>query len=521
LKSDGTVAAWGGNSAIPSGLSGVVAIAAGGINSPRHSMALKSDGTVMAWGSNTSGQTTIPTGLIGVVAIAAGGSHSMALKIDGISFINNLPNGDVLLASETGKLRHYARTFRTILPESPNAIPLPVVLSTTQRPGTGLVDIDFRVDDADDATVEVAALAFRNGGNTLADVIPIKTLVEGTANKVGAGVATGQVHRITWDARADVSGDFEQVQIEILAKDGRGLLNLDYIQIPAGMAKPRLEISKTPLKDADFYTAWLWLIAIGATDVDFENGRILSSQGQVVVNSGLKAEYFANSDFTGQSVVRIAESISFAGYSGERVEIVEGVVFGIYSIRWEGDFLPKKSGEYSLSYRVAQRQIEWWEVDSPGWIHVGVNVWIDGKKVIHENSPNSFYVSAVADKAVPIVIEYADYGGDWRSFFLTVSPPGEWLRGANGSDFQTVDSYASGSSTTAAGRAFLLARMGLREATPQEILRAQEAGTPGVINQWTPPLQVGPGERPLKVNAYGFETGDTGTWVVPISSGTP
>jgi hypothetical protein len=63
--------------------------------------------------------------------------------------------------------------------------------------------------------------------------------------------------------------------------------------------------------------------------------------------------------------------------------------------------------------------------------------------------------------------------------------------------------------------------MGLREATPQEILRAQEAGTPGVINQWTPPLQVGPGERPLKVNAYGFETGDTGTWVVPISSGTP
>ncbi|MEY4245996.1 MAG: hypothetical protein RLZZ245_3581, partial [Verrucomicrobiota bacterium] len=72
-------------------------------------------------------------------------------------------------------------------------------------------------------------------------------------------------------------------------------------------------------------------------------------------------------------------------------------------------------------------------------------------------------------------------------------------------------------STTAAGRAFLLARMGLREATAEEILRAQEAGTPGVINQWTPPLQVGPGERPVKVNAYGFETGDTGTWVVPIT----
>ena len=64
---------------------------------------------------------------------------------------------------------------------------------------------------------------------------------------------------------------------------------------------------------------------------------------------------------------------------------------------------------------------------------------------------------------------------------------------------------------------FLLARMGLREATPAEILRAKEAGTPGVINQWDPPLQVGPGERPVKVNAYGFETADTGVWVVPTT----
>jgi hypothetical protein len=83
LKMGGTVVAWGndsfGQSAIPQGLSGVVAIAGGKI----HSLALKSDGTVVAWGDNSYGQSAIPRGLSGVVAIATGNSHSLALKSDG------------------------------------------------------------------------------------------------------------------------------------------------------------------------------------------------------------------------------------------------------------------------------------------------------------------------------------------------------------------------------------------------------------------------------------------------------
>jgi len=83
LKSDGTLVAWGRNSdgqtTVPAGLSGVVAIAAGGA----HTVALKSDGTVVAWGGNDRGQTTVPAGLSGVVAIAAGGAHTVALKSDG------------------------------------------------------------------------------------------------------------------------------------------------------------------------------------------------------------------------------------------------------------------------------------------------------------------------------------------------------------------------------------------------------------------------------------------------------
>ena len=88
LKQDGTVVAWGrdseGQTKVPAGLSGVVAIAAGG----SHTVALKQDGTVVAWGSNkdfegkNAGQTTVPAGLSGVVAIAAGRDHTVALKLD-------------------------------------------------------------------------------------------------------------------------------------------------------------------------------------------------------------------------------------------------------------------------------------------------------------------------------------------------------------------------------------------------------------------------------------------------------
>ena len=83
LKSDGTVAAWGyneyGQSTVPAGLSDVVAIS-GGV---AYSLALKSDGTVAAWGRDNHDQSTVPSGLADVVAISAGGYHSLALKSDG------------------------------------------------------------------------------------------------------------------------------------------------------------------------------------------------------------------------------------------------------------------------------------------------------------------------------------------------------------------------------------------------------------------------------------------------------
>ncbi len=77
--------------AIP-GLTNVVAVSAGGSD---HSLALLDDGTVRSWGSNIHGELGIGaiggggstiqtvTGLTGVVAVSAGGLHSLALLQDG------------------------------------------------------------------------------------------------------------------------------------------------------------------------------------------------------------------------------------------------------------------------------------------------------------------------------------------------------------------------------------------------------------------------------------------------------
>jgi alpha-tubulin suppressor-like RCC1 family protein len=88
LRSDGTVVAWGAfltegtiltETNVPAGLSNVVAIATG----IDHSMALRADGTVVCWGDNYFGQTNVPAGLTNAVAVAAGYQFSCALRADG------------------------------------------------------------------------------------------------------------------------------------------------------------------------------------------------------------------------------------------------------------------------------------------------------------------------------------------------------------------------------------------------------------------------------------------------------
>ena len=402
-------------------------------------------------------------------------------------------SGDLIGIYSDRVARLWKRTFRTVHAEPVNALPLPTIVSQQRRPGTALVDVDYSVKDADNVTVQTAALAFKNGGNSLADVIPITSFAEGTGSKLGANIATGQTHRFTWDVARDWSTDFGDVQLEILAKDGRDLLNLDFIQIPASSDEAALKISRSPLTDKDFLSVWYWLIATGDPGIRLENGAIEQVGGQPHA-AGLWGEYFQNTDFTGTLVdQKIDESFSFSSGSG-----------GFFSIRWTGEFVPEKTGQYTFRYGVDD----------------AVNIWIGGEKVVSDNTPYpTFTVTATANVPLPIRIDYDDRGSGWRTFYLNVIPPGESERAAIGRDFQCIGAsrFASGNSTSAYGRAYIFQKMGLREATAAEVTRAKEAGTPGVVNQWDPKLRVGPDERPAKINAYLFDTGADGYWVVPVN----
>jgi DNA-binding beta-propeller fold protein YncE len=412
-------------------------------------------------------------------------------------------SGDLIVANGDRKVRVWKRTFRTVHPEPSNAIPLPAILSQGRRPGSSLVDVEYRVKDADDATVQTAALAFKNGGNSLSDVIPITSLAEGTGNKLGANIATGQTHRFTWNVAGDWNTDFAEVQLEVLAKDNRGLINLDFLRIPAGGGNPELKISRSPVNDNDFLSVWYWLLATGDPAIRFEDGKVKTLDGSEGKISGLIAEYFENADFSGTRLERI-DAVPYSTYYVN--DYFYGVPFTVRAIRWTGEFVPKKTGAYNV-YCSLDGQCK---------------VVVAGSMVIDQRSSQGFVIDAQAGVPVPIIFEIRAGLESWNSthryFSLSITPPGEGSRSAQNGDFQNTQDWLSfGNSTTRLGRDFIFQRMGLREATAAEVMRAKEAGTPGVINQWEPKLKVGPGERPAKVNAYGFDTGADGYWVVPVS----
>ena len=188
--------------------------------------------------------------------------------------------GRIFRASGTSVTVHHRAIGGVENAPTYNALPQPAVIAAEQRPGTTFMDVDYIVTDPDDATVQVAALGFVNGGNDLASVLPLKTFVEGTEANLGTGQATNTPRRFTWNAAADWATDFGQVQVEVLAKDGRGLYPFRWVTIPATETAPAFQVSDRPLPDADLMSLWYWLVATGDSVIRLEGGKLYGTEGR-------------------------------------------------------------------------------------------------------------------------------------------------------------------------------------------------------------------------------------------------
>jgi hypothetical protein len=205
-----------------------------------------------------------------------------------------------------------------------NVPPTPVILSAVQRSGTTFMDIDYRVNDPDDATVQTAALGFVNGGNNLSNILTLKTLMEGTATNLGTNVPANTPLHLTWNVAADWNTNFGNVQVEILAKDGRGLLPFHWITLPSNGPNPEVTINNVPITDSDLLPIWYWLIATGDPAIQLVNGQILA------VGGGF-----------GSNVLAQGTSTSWFGraFLWDR--------FNIHSL-WAGEITRAKAGRYGF-----------------------------------------------------------------------------------------------------------------------------------------------------------------------------
>ena len=149
-----------------------------------------------------------------------------------------------------------------------NAVPTVQVLSAGMRPGTSLMDVVYKITDPDDATVKVRALAFKDGTRSFANVIRPVTFVENTQTNIGDVITTGVNHTLTWDVRADWNIDLANVKFEVLCRDSRDLLPLDWITIPATTNTPAVTISLNVPTHAQVRDAMFWLYADRDPDVE-------------------------------------------------------------------------------------------------------------------------------------------------------------------------------------------------------------------------------------------------------------
>ena len=166
------------------------------------------------------------------------------------------------------KIEFYRPTYRTVRPPVSRDIPLPELISVVQPDNTNHLEITYRINDTDSSHVNAKMLGFIDGGNDLSKVIVPETYIGSITGKLDHNVSTNQNHTITWNVGADWSVGFGELEVAILAKDDRDLLNIHFLTLPSSDSNgSEMQISRSPLTDADLLSVWYWLLASGESGI--------------------------------------------------------------------------------------------------------------------------------------------------------------------------------------------------------------------------------------------------------------
>lgn len=185
--------------------------------------------------------------------------------------------GSIAGGGDDDYVRYYSRVYR--VKTASGEIPLPVVLACEQRPGTPYLDVDYTIIDFDSPTVSVAVAAFEGGTNSLDHYVQVRTLLDGTEANVGTNVPANATNRISWNVAADWQADYVNLKARVMANDGRGLIDIGFITLPAEGPDAALTISASPLTPEDFMPAWHWLLASGDASVNLSTGKVFGVGG--------------------------------------------------------------------------------------------------------------------------------------------------------------------------------------------------------------------------------------------------
>lgn len=144
-------------------------------------------------------------------------------------------------------------------------------------------------------------------------------------------------------------------------------------------------------------------------EVHYAQGSTLAEGVPVVIPEtafapGLKAEFFANPDFSGAPVT--AQTHAKVDFDWNRTSPAQGVPSNRYGVRWTGTLLPEGPGDHVLRVDVPRC------FDCSG--HDAVRLWIDGQPVVTDNGDN---------KSVEVRLNFADARP--RSIRLELAHTGE------------------------------------------------------------------------------------------------